>query len=190
MKLTEPWNTGFRNRGRRNTGRWNTGHPNVARAGVLAAGLLTLAACGAGAGYGGGSAATQSSGTSPVPGLGVASTSLGQVLVDSRGRTVYELTSDQQGKSLCPTSCLTLWPSVPALDAKPAPASITAQVGRTADALGHQMATVGGRPVYTYSQDQAAGDVNGEGLKDFGGTWWAVSPSGTAVKSASTPSGY
>jgi predicted lipoprotein with Yx(FWY)xxD motif len=166
-------------------------HAQMARAGLLAAGLLTVAACGAGGGYGGSNAATNtSSGTSAKPGLKVASTSLGKVVVDSRGHTVYELTADQQGKSSCSTACLTEWPAVPSLKGKAAPASITAAVGSAAATSGMQMATVGGRPVYTFSQDQASGDVKGEGLKDFGGTWWAVSPSGAPVKGASAPSGY
>jgi len=163
-------------------------HAHIARAGTLAAALLTLAACGSGA-YGGGSSAT-SSGASSTPGLAVASTSLGKVVVDARGHTVYELTADKQGRSTCSASCLTLWPAVPALGGKGAPASITAPVGSTADTSGKQMATVGGRPVYTFSQDQRPGDVNGEGLKDFGGTWWAVSPTGKAVMKSGTTSSY
>jgi predicted lipoprotein with Yx(FWY)xxD motif len=163
---------------------------HVARAGLLAAGLLTVAACGAGGGYGGSNAATNAS--SPAkPGLEVASTSLGKVVVDSRGHTVYELTADQKGKSSCSTACLTEWPAVPSLKGRAAPASITAAVASTAAMSGMQMATIDGRPVYTFSQDQSAGDVNGEGLKDFGGTWWAVSPSGAPVKgTASSSSGY
>jgi predicted lipoprotein with Yx(FWY)xxD motif len=165
---------------------------HIARAGLLAAGLLTVAACGAGGGYGGSNAATNaSSGTSAKPGLKVASTSLGKVVVDSRGHTVYALTADQKGKSTCSTACLTEWPAVPSLKGKAAPASITATVASTAAMSGMQMATVDGRPVYTFSQDQSAGDVKGEGLKDFGGTWWAVSPSGAPVKgTVSSSSGY
>jgi hypothetical protein len=48
------------------------------------------------------------------------------------------------------------------------------------------MLTAGGWPLYTFVKDKAPGDVTGQGVKNFGGTWYAVSPSGVAVKS--TPS--
>jgi hypothetical protein len=47
------------------------------------------------------------------------------------------------------------------------------------------MLTAGGSPLYTFSMDKAPGDVNGQGMVNFGGTWYVVSPSGTAVKRAS-----
>jgi hypothetical protein len=55
---------------------------------------------------------------------------------------------------------------------------------RTTTPDGTAITTVAGHPVYTFSQDQNPGDVNGEGLNEFGGTWYAVSPSGQAVTSA------
>jgi hypothetical protein len=68
-------------------------------------------------------------------------------------------------------------------------AGVTAKVGSTATAAGPMTATVAGHPIYTFSGDQAPGDVNGEGLQDFGGVWYAVSPSGAAVTAAaSSPS--
>src|SRR6185312_1546552 len=39
-----------------------------------------------------------------------------------------------------------------------------------------------GHPLYWFSGDSAAGDTNGEGLTDFGGAWYAVSPAGKAVQ--------
>ena len=50
-------------------------------------------------------------------------------------------------------------------------------------------ATVAGHPVYTFSQDHASGDVNGEGLQEFGGTWYAVSASGAAVQPGGSSTG-
>jgi hypothetical protein len=44
------------------------------------------------------------------------------------------------------------------------------------------MLTAGAWPLYTFAKDKAPGDVNGQGKKSFGGTWYAVSPSGMAVK--------
>ncbi len=45
---------------------------------------------------------------------GVATTSLGPVLVDSKGFTVYMLTADAKGHSTCSAQCLQYWPLVPA----------------------------------------------------------------------------
>ena len=122
----------------------------------------------------------------PAAGLHVASTSLGDVLVDSAGRTVYMLTADSPGHSSCSSACLAYWPPV-------APAShtstVTAKVATTTTPSGAKIATAGGWPLYTFVQDQKPGDVTGEGVATFGGIWYAVSPSGQPVTgSASSPS--
>lgn len=151
---------------------------------VAAAPLFLVSACGSSS-----STTTTSSGASTTPspasggssGLHVADTSLGKVLVDSSGKTVYMLTADSPGHSSCSAACLQYWPPV-----APGPASstVTAKVASTATTSGSTMATVGGWPVYTYIQDQKAGDVTGEGISTFGGVWYAVSPSGQPVKGA------
>jgi hypothetical protein len=54
--------------------------------------------------------------------------------------------------------------------------------------------TADGAPLYYFSGDSAAGQVNGQGIKSFGGVWYAVQASGQPLKStaaaaapASTP---
>jgi predicted lipoprotein with Yx(FWY)xxD motif len=115
-------------------------------------------------------------------GVAVGQTSLGPVLVDSEGMTVYLLTADSPGHSSCAAQCLANWPAVPASD-HPA-AGVTAKLGQTTTPDGEPILTVGGWPLYTFVQDQAPGDVVGEGVQSFGGTWYAVSPDGQPVKSA------
>ncbi|MGH7697990.1 MAG: hypothetical protein ACRENV_04855, partial [Candidatus Dormibacteria bacterium] len=66
----------------------------------------------------------------------------------------------------------------------------TAMLGTVAGANQGRLVTYGGWPLYTYSGDSAPGQSKGEGLKSFGGTWWAVGASGLPVKAsgaASTP---
>jgi predicted lipoprotein with Yx(FWY)xxD motif len=116
--------------------------------------------------------------------LHVASTSLGKVLVDASGHTVYVLSADGPNHSTCSSSCLQLWPGV----APGSHAGLAAKVGSTATPGGPMTATVAGHPVYTFSGDQSPGDVKGEGLQDFGGVWYAVSPSGAAVTAAAASS--
>ncbi len=144
---------------------------------VATTAVLTLSACGTGS-TPAPTAATPRTTAGGTSGLHVASTSLGHVLVDASGRTVYLLTADGHDLSTCSSSCLQFWPAV-------APGShtgVTGQVGSTATPDGPMTATVAGHPVYTFSQDRAPGDVTGEGLQEFGGTWYAVSPSGAAVR--------
>ena len=153
---------------------------------VLAAGL---SACG-----GSSSSGTTSSGGSSAAATGAvlapAHTTLGTVLVDHSGRTVYLLTADSPGHSSCTAQCLAYWPSVaPASSTKPLP-GVSAPVGTAKVAGGGSTVTVGGWPVYTFVQDSSPGDVTGEGVKSFGGVWYAVSPAGQPVKpgSSATPS--
>jgi hypothetical protein len=49
--------------------------------------------------------------------------------------------------------------------------------------------TYNGHPLYTFVNDKKPGDTNGEGVKAFGGSWFAVSPSGSKVAAASNPQG-
>lgn len=154
--------------------------------------LLLASACGS-------TTASPGAGTNPVkanapgavaPGgvLGVATTSLGPVLVDSQGFTVYLLTADTPGHSSCDAQCLQFWPlvSAPAGAGVPTVAGVSAALSATRATSGASMLTAGGWPLYTFVKDQAPGDVNGQGKKSFGGTWYAVSPSGKPVTAASS----
>ncbi|HEX2895594.1 MAG TPA: hypothetical protein VHO29_16450 [Marmoricola sp.] len=155
--------------------------------------LLALTGCGS-ASYSSGSAKPSATPTRASTGsIHVASTSLGQVLVDGSGRTVYLLTADGPGRSTCSGSCLSSWPPVAPASGSTLP-GVTATVDRATTPSGGSIATVGGWPLYTFVQDKAPGDVSGEGLRSFGGTWYAVSPDGQPVKpggssSTVTPSG-
>ena len=151
-----------------------------AKAALAATALLTLSACGTG---------SSSSTAQPASGNGggassaltVSQTSLGKVLVDPQGMTLYTLSADGHDHSTCTTQCLQFWPA-----ASPAKGgALSVATGRTTTPDGTAIATVAGHPVYTFSQDQQPGDVNGEGVTEFGGTWYAVSPSGQPVTGAS-----
>lgn len=151
--------------------------------------LFLVSACGSSSST---TASPPAGSTTPSPagsvsGLHVATTSLGKVLVDANGETVYMLSADSPGHSTCSAACLQYWPAV----APGAAAStVTGKVASTSTTSGSKIATVGGWPVHTFIQDQKPGDVTGEGISDFGGLWYAVSPSGQPVKAAggSSPS--
>lgn len=154
----------------------------LAAALVLPLLALTITACGSAASTspvsdGSVAGSTAASGGA---GLAVGNTSLGPVLVNSQGMTVYLLTADSPSKSTCAAQCLVYWPAVPA----PATAGpeVTAKVGQAITTGGAPILTAGGWPLYTFLQDQARGDVTGEGVQTFGGTWYAVSPAGQPIK--------
>jgi predicted lipoprotein with Yx(FWY)xxD motif len=145
---------------------------------VAATAVVTLSACGSDPA----APAAPQAAAGGASGLHGADTSLGRVLVDASGRTVYLLTADGRNRSTCSASCLQFWPAVTPGGGN----GVRAQVGATATPGGPMTATVAGHPVYTFSQDHGPGDVNGEGLQEFGGTWYAVSVGGAAVRAPDT----
>jgi predicted lipoprotein with Yx(FWY)xxD motif len=126
--------------------------------------------------------------------LSVSSTSLGKVLVDSKGRTLYAFGHDLKNKSRCSGECASDWP--PALSpAKPKPGAgiskAKLRVIKRSD--GSRQLAYAGHPLYRYIADRKPGDATGQGLNVFGGIWYVVSPSGKVVTRApqsqsSTPS--
>src|SRR5450756_1197476 len=103
------------------------------------------------------STATPGAGTSATtsaPGgvRGVATTSLGPVLVDGKGFTVYMLTADSPGHSTCSAQCLQFWPLVPAPAGSLVPmvSGISAALATTKATSGASMVTAAGWPLYTF----------------------------------------
>lgn len=155
--------------------------------GIAAVALLTLSACGNGSSSTTAQqpAENSTSGAAATTGLKVAQTSLGKVLVDSQGMTLYVLSADGMNHSTCNAQCLQFWPAVPPGGA----GKLKATSGQTKTPDGTAIATVAGHPVYSFSLDKQPGDVKGEGINEFGGTWYAASPTGTPVMKAQAPSG-
>jgi len=167
-----------------------------------AAALLLLSACGSGGSSDSASASTKSSsggaGSAAKTGkVATGSTSLGKVLVDPRGRTLYSFAADTPNHSVCTGSCLGYWPPAPGADAaKGAANGVTAKLGTLKRSDGSSQLTANGLPMYTYSGDTAAGQTNGQGLNLSGGLWWAVDPGGASIEgkgssgSSGTRGGY
>src|SRR6185436_20464866 len=83
----------------------------------------------------------------------------------------------------CSAACLRVWFPVPAPAGNvPSVPGISAPLGVTKATNGVSMLTAGGSPLYTFALDKAPGDVRGQGIVNFGGTWYVVSPAGVAVK--------
>jgi predicted lipoprotein with Yx(FWY)xxD motif len=161
-------------------------------AGAAAISLIAIAA-GCGGGGGGATAATTppktASGHSAT--LGTASEgNLGTVLIDSSGRTLYMFQKDTGTKSACFGACASAWPPLRA-SGKPTVGSgaNASMVGTTPRSDGKPQVTYNGHPVYLFSGDKSPGDTNGEGVSAFGGSWFALSPSGNQVSAPAQSSG-
>jgi predicted lipoprotein with Yx(FWY)xxD motif len=117
-------------------------------------------------------------------------TALGNVLVDARGRTLYQFGKDKHGRSACSGACATYWPALLST-AKPRPGRgvHAALLGVTKRTNGKLQVTYAGHPLYTFFGDTKAGQTNGEGLTDFGGIWDAIAASGRAVQPTASDSG-
>ena len=115
--------------------------------------------------------------------IAVGSTRLGQVLVDSKGRTVYLFAADSGTKSTCNSSaCVQYWPPVLTTGAPQAGTRVNASLlGTTTRPDGTTEVTYAGHPLYYFISDNKAGDVTGQGINGFGGPWYVVSPSGTRI---------
>lgn len=168
------------------TGRGTTTR-NILTATVLAGAGLALAACGSSASPGGQQGGTTNAAAGGGSGVHVAKTSLGKVLVDSNGFTVYMFTSDKMNKSTCDAACLHFWPAVSPSGGNAA--GVMAKLGQTQDTSGSAIATVNGMPLYNYSGDHSPGDVAGQNSNKFGGHWYVVSPAGQPIKAAGGSSG-
>jgi predicted lipoprotein with Yx(FWY)xxD motif len=122
------------------------------------------------------SAGGQTGGTTAAkPHVATASTSLGTVLVDGAGKTLYTWDRDTGPASTCVGNCAATWPPLVL------PAGVTAPVAgpgvslltvapRPDDATKMQV-NWDGKPLYYYAADTAPGDVKGDGV---GGTWHVV----------------
>lgn len=114
--------------------------------------------------------------------LGTASTSVGKAMTDSRADTLYVLSGDLPGKLKCASaSCLSAWPPLTAPKGSrvvlPSGASGPVKLFRRSN--GSYQVEIRGLPVYRFSGDSGKGQVNGQGISSFGGTWHAVGTSRT-----------
>ena len=166
---------------------------------VAAVAAMGLAACSngsSGGAYGGGGGTTSTSAGSGGAAATVATAdvgTLGTVLVDGTGRTLYLFENDTGTTSTCTGGCAGTWPALVTGGAPAAGAGATAgMLGTTTRDDGTTQVTYDGHPLYLYSGDSASGDANGEGIGDV---WYAVTSQGTPVEpsgstSSSSGGGY
>ena len=114
--------------------------------------------------------------------LKLGESSLGQIITDGAGKTLYMFQPDEAGTPTCYDDCATAWPPLLADD----PASVTVGTGLDASKLtvvprtdGGSQLKYGAWTLYYFANDAAAGDTNGQGLNDV---WWVIGADGEPIK--------
>ncbi len=115
------------------------------------------------------------------------SNSLGTILVDSQGMTLYHLSGEQNGKFICTsTACLGVWHPL-IVSSSGAPSGEVGSLGTVKRPEGTMQVTYKGKPLYTFTGDQQSGETKGQGIKDVG-TWSVVETSSNSTPATSTSS--
>jgi predicted lipoprotein with Yx(FWY)xxD motif len=125
--------------------------------------------------------AASSTGGAAAP-LAVRTTALGDILAGKDGLTLYGFTNDVEAKSTCEGVCAEAWPPVTvSANWTPGP-GLDSGIFATAPRSDGTLQLVAGKwPLYYYTGDVAAGDVNGQGSGDV---WFVVAPDGKLIKDA------
>jgi predicted lipoprotein with Yx(FWY)xxD motif len=152
---------------------------------VPAAVAIAIAGCGGGNNHSTSAPAGANAGTTAQPAAGTvraATTKLGRILVDSRGRSLYLFEQDKGTASTCYGACASLWPPLTVSGSPKAGAGIVAaKLGTSKRKDGKAEVTYNGHPLYYYAGDQKPGDTTGEGLNQFGAPWDVLSTSGKGI---------
>ena len=112
--------------------------------------------------------------------LGIADSTLGSILVDGKGMTLYMFTKDTQNNnaSACTGGCLVAWPP---LFGKPTAGTGAddSKLGSFALPDGSIQATYNGWPLYYWKDDAKPGDATGQKV---GGVWFVLDRDGDPIK--------
>ncbi|MFZ2033895.1 MAG: hypothetical protein WAW53_09075 [Candidatus Dormiibacterota bacterium] len=169
---------------------------------TLAGGAM-LAACGGAGPSSTAPPATNGAGSSSAAAVSTGSTSLGTVLTNSHGFTLYYFLPEKNSTiGACTGGCLTEWPPLTTTGTPAAASGVTGTLATVSIMLSGASATevtYNGWPLHTFASDTAAGQTSGNGI---GGQWFAAMPGTTATSTgaasgsgatatpSSTPGGY
>jgi predicted lipoprotein with Yx(FWY)xxD motif len=164
----------------------------LAAVGVLAAGCGSNgsgSSSGGMGGYGSSGTAPASGGASSVATVSATTTSLGMILVDGSGRTLYLFEKDQPNQSACAGACAAAWPVDQSSGTPKAGSGVTASMlGTIKRSDNTTQVTYNQHPLYYFQGDSGAGQQHGQGVDAFGAKWFVVGPAGGAVSGGATAS--
>lgn len=117
--------------------------------------------------------------------VGLRSTSVGMILVNGRGFTLYMFAKDTRNHNACVAikGCSALWPALVTSGKPVAGSGVKASLlGTIKLSGGQQQVTYAGRPLYTYVGDARPGSTSYVGIRQSGGAWYALGAAGNTVK--------
>ncbi|WP_328914487.1 MULTISPECIES: COG4315 family predicted lipoprotein [unclassified Streptomyces] len=115
------------------------------------------------------------------------SESLGKILVNAKGLTLYLFEADKTSKSTCTGACAQAWPPLTVKGKPTAGSGVQSKLLSTTNRSGGtKQVTYKGHPLYRFAGDKKAGDTNGQGLNNFGAKWYVLGGNGKAITSKSS----
>ena len=107
----------------------------------------------------------------------------GRVLFDQRGFVLYGFTADSARASRCYGACARAWPPLLVKTAAKALRGVDrTKLGTVTRRNGTRQVTYGGHPLYYYVGDTKAGQILCQNVREYGGLWLVVAPSGKLVR--------
>jgi len=98
---------------------------------------------------------------------------LGKILTNANGMTLYVFAKDTAGTSACNAGCAANWPPLTATGTPTVSSGVTGTVSVITRADGSSQVAYNGKPLYTYIKDTAPGQTTGQGV---GGVWSVATP--------------
>ena len=107
---------------------------------------------------------------------------LGTVLVNRNGRSLYLFEADKSDHSTCYGACAAAWPPVLTSGTPKAGNGVKSDLLKTSRRNnGGTQVVYNGHPLYLFAGDSKVGEANGQGLNQFGASWYVVDPKGNKV---------
>jgi predicted lipoprotein with Yx(FWY)xxD motif len=151
------------------------------------AAATVLAACGAAGGTGSTSAPATSAPAASGTTVTTGTTSLGTVLTNAQGFTLYYFLPEKNSTlGACTGGCLTAWPPLVATGTPTASSAATgtlATVSVMVNGAAENEVTYNGWPLHTYVSDTMPGQTNGQGIE---GMWFAATPSTSSTSTGAS----
>jgi predicted lipoprotein with Yx(FWY)xxD motif len=148
-------------------------------------GAAVLAGCGAASTPS--SSPSSGNGGSTAPTVSTGTTSLGTVLIDSKGMTLYYFIPETGGKiGACDASCLKTWPPVTVTGSPTSSSGVTGTLGVvsiTVSGVAESEVTYNSWPLHRYAGDSSAGQTTGQNIANV---WFAAEPATTSTETGAT----
>jgi predicted lipoprotein with Yx(FWY)xxD motif len=101
------------------------------------------------------------------------SSTLGPILTDGHGRTLYLFTPDKENLSVCYDGCATAWPPLLVGNTTVSLDGIGGTISTVMRLDGNRQVTYDGKPLYYFIRDTSPGETKGQGVRNV---WYVIAP--------------